>query len=111
MTLNVNKVTKKRAKSQKKRATNGRFSQNTRFNGHARFKTGNFYTLVELVGGGSATPSSLSTTIFVALLIMNFPKGGEFQQHVDPGLHPQGLQLQVDGFRLAICCDCVNVFS
>ena len=42
--LNVDKVTQKRAKSQKKRAKNG-FSQNARLNGHACFKTGDFSTL------------------------------------------------------------------
>ena len=48
MTLNVDKVTKNRAKSHtKKRAKNGRFFQNARLNGHARFKTGDFSTLVQ----------------------------------------------------------------
>ena len=39
------KKSQKTGKITKKRAINGRFSQNARLNGHARFKTGDFGTL------------------------------------------------------------------
>ena len=39
---------KKTGKITKKRAKNGRFFQNARLNGHARFKTGDFSTLLHL---------------------------------------------------------------
>ena len=35
--------------TKKKRAKNGQFFQNARLNGHARFKTGDFFTLVHQV--------------------------------------------------------------
>ena len=44
LTLNVDKVTKT-GKITKKRAKNGQFFQNARLNGHARFKTGDYFTL------------------------------------------------------------------
>ena len=49
--LNVDKVTKKLAKSQKNGPKNRQFFQNARLNGHARFKTGDFFTLVHRCTG------------------------------------------------------------
>jgi len=43
------KKSQKTGKITKKRAKNGRFSQNARLNGHARFKTGDFGTLPYLL--------------------------------------------------------------
>ena len=44
--LNVDKVTKNGQNHKKKRAKNGQFFQNGHFNGHARFKTGDFFTVI-----------------------------------------------------------------
>jgi hypothetical protein len=51
----------KTGKITKKRAKNGRFPQNARLNGHARFKTGDFSTLVFVLGLGGVFIKSNKT--------------------------------------------------